>query len=288
MANYFVIGGDNKEYGPVSADDLRKWIAEGRAGADSKVRADGTTEWLLLASVPELAGLRKTTTPPPLPIRPPTPASKLSAMAVASLVLGILGLFSCGGTALFGLVVGIIAMVKVSNSGGTLHGKGLALAGVIVSGVFLLMLPFCSAALLLPALASAKQKAIEINCMNNEKQLALSVIIYSQGNTNHFPPAASWCDAIKPSVGSDKIFHCPAVAVPDRCDYAFNAKLDGLDVSKVNPQTVMIFESDTGWDAHGGPEIATQRHRSTMNVAFVDGHVEKVPEARLNSLRWDP
>ena len=31
-----------------------------------------------------------------------------------------------------------------------------------------------------------------------------------------------------------------------------------MDADKVDPQTVMIFESDTGWDAHGRPEIARQ------------------------------
>jgi prepilin-type processing-associated H-X9-DG protein len=50
----------------------------------------------------------------------------------------------------------------------------------------------------------------------------------------------------------------------------------------------MIFEADTGWNAHGGPEIAEQHHGKSMNVAFADGHVERVTEARFSSLRWDP
>ena len=67
-------------------------------------------------------------------------------------------MFTCGITALAGLICGIVAMVKVKNSGGKLGGGGLALAGTIVSGIFLLMIPIF-AAMLLPALASAKQKA---------------------------------------------------------------------------------------------------------------------------------
>ena len=31
MANYIIIGGDGKEYGPVSGEQLRQWIADGRA-----------------------------------------------------------------------------------------------------------------------------------------------------------------------------------------------------------------------------------------------------------------
>ena len=30
---YLIIGGDGKEYGPISGADLRKWIAEGRLSA---------------------------------------------------------------------------------------------------------------------------------------------------------------------------------------------------------------------------------------------------------------
>jgi hypothetical protein len=289
MTNYTIIGSDGKEYGPVSADDLRKWLTEGRVGAPTKVRAEGATEWLLLSQVPEFADAAKRTATAPSPLKPLSTPGKTSAMAILSLVLGILGLFTCGATALFGLILGIIAMVKVSNSQGALRGKGVALAGVIVSGVFLLMVPIF-AAMLLPALAAAKQKAMEINCMNNEKQLALAVRIYSTDNANRFPPAATWCDAIQKSVAMENVFKCPAASAQSRCDYAFNAKLDGLDVSQVNPQTVMIFESDSGWDAHGGPELAAahRHHAKNSVVTFADGHAEIVPEARLNSLRWDP
>ena len=287
MANYSIIGDDGKEYGPVPAAELQNWVAQGRAGPRTKVRAEGSTEWMLLSTVPELGDAVKKT-PPSLPRHAPPPAGKMSAMAVISLVLGVLGLFTCGGTALFGLILGIIAMVKVGNSRGELRGKGLALAGVIVSGVFLLLIPI-SAAMLLPALAAAKGKAQAIVCMNNEKQLAVAVRLYSASNANHFPPAATWCDAIKASVGSDKVFKCPAVVPSDNCDYAFNAKLDGLDVSKVDPQTVLIFESNAGsFNAHGGPEMAAQHHGKSMNVAFADGHVERVTEDRFSTLRWDP
>jgi prepilin-type processing-associated H-X9-DG protein len=224
--------------------------------------------------------------PPPLPEAAPT---KTSALAVTSLVLGILGLFTCGMTALVGLILGIISLVKIQNSGGKLKGFGLALAGTIVSGIFLLMLPIF-AAMLLPALAAAKQKAQEINCVNNEKQLALAVKMYSDNHTNYFPPAATWCDAIKTYTGSESIFKCPGANSDSRCDYAFNAKLDGMDESKVNPQTVEIFESDGGWNANGGPElmIGKPRHARMFVVAFADGSVQQLRESQINTLRWDP
>src|SRR5437870_12487133 len=44
------------------------------------------------------------------------------------------------------------------------------------------------AALLLPALAKAKTKAQGIYCLNNGKQMMLSLHLYAQDNGDHFPP----------------------------------------------------------------------------------------------------
>src|SRR5512135_2637578 len=44
------------------------------------------------------------------------------------------------------------------------------------------------AAMLLPALARARQKAYGIKCMNNSKQLAVSFHMYQLDNTDFFPP----------------------------------------------------------------------------------------------------
>lgn len=53
---YKIIGGDQREYGPVSADELRRWIAEGRLNAHSLVQAENSTEWRALSTFPEFAG----------------------------------------------------------------------------------------------------------------------------------------------------------------------------------------------------------------------------------------
>lgn len=228
-------------------------------------------------------------TPPPVPDAAPP---KTSGMAVASLVLGVLGLLTCGVTALVGLILGIIALIKVKDNKDTLKGDGIALAGIIVSIVFLLLAPIAIlSAMLLPALSAAKERAQTINCINNEKQLALAVRIYAGDHTNQFPPSATWCDAIKPDVGSSvRVFKCPAANAAGQCDYAFNAALDGMDESKVDPRTVLIFESNAGWNASGGPEMMVTRHqggRITV-VAFADGSVEELRPSQLSALRWNP
>ena len=52
---YKIIGADQREYGPVTAEQLRQWIAEGRAGPQSQVRAEGTADWKPLRDFPEFA-----------------------------------------------------------------------------------------------------------------------------------------------------------------------------------------------------------------------------------------
>jgi hypothetical protein len=55
MATYIIIGGDGKEYGPISADDVRQWIAEGRLGEQSLMKAESDAEFRTLEKFPEFA-----------------------------------------------------------------------------------------------------------------------------------------------------------------------------------------------------------------------------------------
>ena len=213
--------------------------------------------------------------------------AKTSGMAIASLVCGILGIFTCGILALVGLILGIVALVKINNSQGRLSGKGMAIGGLIVSGAFILMLPIF-AAMFLPALAKAKARAQTIQCLNNVKQLDLAVRIYVSDNSDTFPPAETWCDAITTFVGSPKVYQC-STKPGLRCAYAYNEKLSGKKDGDVNPQTVMIFESDAGWNASGGRELLAQdRHSGLVIIGFADGSVRQLRQAELASLRWDP
>jgi prepilin-type processing-associated H-X9-DG protein len=284
---YRLLGADGKEYGPVNAEVLRQWITQGRANAQSRVKPEGSAEWQTLATVPEFQAVftAGSVAPPPLPSAPAE--VKTSGMAVASLVLGILGL--CGITALAGLILGIISLGKINRSGGKLSGQGLAIAGICVSGFMLLFSIPIMAGMTLPALARAKQKAQSINCINNLKQLGLAVRVYAADHNDLLPPAATWCDAIQGGVGSSKVFQCPAEP-GNRCSYAFNARLDGKKESEINPQTVLLFESDAGWNGSGGPEVLKPHKHSgrLVNVALADGSVHQVARSRLSTLRWEP
>jgi prepilin-type processing-associated H-X9-DG protein len=288
---YKIIGADQKEYGPVTADQIKQWIAQGRVNALTKAQAQGG-EWKTLSQFPEFAvafGNRATSSavPPALSAVTSQPITN-SGLAIASLVLGLVGLFTCGLTAIVGLILGIVSLSQIKKSNGTITGQGIALAGTIVSALFLLMIPI-GAALFIPALAKAKGRALQVQCMNNTRQLGIATFMYASAHTNQLPAASNWCDSLLPFVGSTNVFQCPATT-NDSCGYAFNTNLSGMNRLKINPRTVLIFESDGGWNASGGPELmlSQSRHERTFTVVFVDGHAEFVTPTRLAQLRWNP
>jgi prepilin-type processing-associated H-X9-DG protein len=292
---YKIIGADQKTYGPVSADTIREWISSRRANASTQVQAEGTSDWKPLSEFAEFKdALTGAAGPPPVHRQPamtaaPAPPAKTSGMAMASLICGIFGCL--GITAIAGVVLGIIALLKINRSEGRLGGFGVAVAGICVSGFMLISGVPILAGLMLPALAKAKGRAQTVNCMSNLKQLALATRMYANDSDDKFPAATNWCDAVQKYTGSQKIFYCPANKQSQLCGYGYNAALSGLEEGKIHPTTVMLFEIPGGWNVSGGPEELIQRarhERTKVNIAFADGSVRQMRQNQLDELRWEP
>jgi hypothetical protein len=139
---YKIIGADQKEYGPVSADQLRQWLTEGRVNGQTKVQAADAAEWKTMAEIPEFASLLPKSPPPPpvrpVPISPLPPQAGNSAMAVWAMVLGILSILCC---AILGPVAIVLGAVSLSNlkSHPELKGRGFAITGIVLGIVSLLL-----------------------------------------------------------------------------------------------------------------------------------------------------
>ncbi len=211
MQTYKVLGSDGKEYGPITADVLRQWIAQRRAVSTTLIQTEGCPDWKALSAFPELADALAASQPPPGSAGPiPANASpagpvKSSGLAVASLVCGALG-FLCL-PALASLVLGIIALIKIRRSEGRLGGQPFAIIGMCLSGFMLITAVPIGAGLMLPALARAKSKAQSIHCINNLKQIGLAARIYSNDNKEMFPPDFL---SMSNELVSPKILVCPA------------------------------------------------------------------------------
>lgn len=145
---YKILASDGNEYGPISADEVRQWIAENRVEKKTPVMAEGAPDWVFLESLPEFAtafGLRP---PGPPPIPPSARAAKSddglnaiipykNARALVAYYLGVFSVIPPAG-ALLGipaLVLGILGLRfrrRNPEAGGAVH----AWLGIVLGGLF--------------------------------------------------------------------------------------------------------------------------------------------------------
>jgi hypothetical protein len=146
---YRIIGADGQQYGPVSAEQMRQWIAEGRINSQTMVMAQGTTEWKPLSAFPEFSapvggGSLPASTPQyPNPQQAPqfgAPQQKTNALAMTGMILGIASL-CCGGPllAIPGIICSSIGLSQINKNPTVEGGKGMAIAGLIISIVSLVL-----------------------------------------------------------------------------------------------------------------------------------------------------
>lgn len=150
------------------------------------------------------------TTPPP-----PIPQLRNSALAIWSLVLGIIGLvsFFCIGIlfAIPAVICGHVALGRINRSAGTLGGYGLALAGLIIGyvslGLTILMVP-----LAIPNFIKARETARRNTCINNLRLIdgAKQQWALDNNKTANDTPTAQDLDKYfnGPNPGFDAL-HCP-------------------------------------------------------------------------------
>ncbi len=156
------------------------------------------------------------------PAQPPSqPAGwamrpQTSGLAIASLVLGIGGLFILILAPLLGLVLGVVAIVQINGSRGRLRGMGLAVAGICVSALTLLLVP----AILYPVFARARERARSIQCLSNIKNIATATSMYLT-DYDRFWPSEHETEAVayfNTAPGGGK-----PVELPDICSHATDA-----------------------------------------------------------------
>ena len=64
---YKIVGVDGQQYGPVNAEEIRRWIADKRANAQTLMQAEGSPDWKPLGSFSEFVSELKAVPPPPEP-----------------------------------------------------------------------------------------------------------------------------------------------------------------------------------------------------------------------------
>jgi prepilin-type processing-associated H-X9-DG protein len=296
---YKVIGSDGKEYGPVSLEQLTQWATQGRINPQTQVQAVGTVGFRPAREVPEVNALFGA--PVSGAMSADLDAQTLLAasagppqngLAITSLVLGILSCVACFFTGIPAIICGHIAYSRSRRSPAQHGGGGMAIAGLVLgylSLISILILP----AMLLPALARAKERAQRIACTNNLKQLGIAFKIWSVDHKGEYVFNLSAKDGgtlelcargpdgferngfqhlrkLSEEMGTPRILVCPgdksktaALSWEDLSPANISYQLrTGKEVNESNPQQILLI-----CPIHG-------------NVLMVDGSVQYLPQYR--------
>jgi len=107
---------------------------------------------------------------------------KMSGLAIAAFVLGILSLFSCGLTVIPAIVLGVVSFVIIEKSGGRLTGTKFAIAGIVIPVCVCLVL-----GILLPALFKMRKDYFLTACSRNLSGIGKAMQIYANDYDDAFP-----------------------------------------------------------------------------------------------------
>ncbi len=147
------------------------------------------------------------------------------------------------------------------------------------------------AAILFPVFSKAREKARQTQCTNNQRQIALGILMYAQEHEETMPDAASiWRDiklTAQPTVTATALlqgttstaFKCPNSTKAN--GYGYNNKLSGIslgDNTIIDP-TGALLTADSG-NAYNVifalDGIEGTRHAASFIASCLDGHTEMI------------
>jgi prepilin-type N-terminal cleavage/methylation domain-containing protein/prepilin-type processing-associated H-X9-DG protein len=156
------------------------------------------------------------------------------------------------------------------------------------------------AAMLLPALTMAREKARRANCLNNLKQLGLGIAMYADSYSGRMPQDLASNPTLSGSynllsgvITTPKIFACPSdMAAKSQAGYPLTNSTAGLGISysysvgllwQDQPDSIIALDrmgksvtavgytKGARWLNSGSPPVAPHRDAGG-NVLFNDGH----------------
>jgi len=157
MKKYIIVGGDGKEYGPVSVQEVKQWVSSGRANGDTRIKEEGAEEWSRLRDMDFFGETAKPAGPPTIPNQTSTPSAhnpQVTPPPTADQLIGELQgrthTFSIGdclsvGWRLtmdnFGLfILTFICLMLISTVANFVPLGGLVVSGPLMGGVYFIYL----------------------------------------------------------------------------------------------------------------------------------------------------
>ena len=181
------------------------------------------------------------------------------------------------------------------------------------------------AAMLLPALAKAREKAQSISCTSNLKQTTLGIFMYSQDNREssglHYYIGVGWVPFYKPMasqllgtyVNDPNVWKCPSsdvvlglhrcnfgrVHLPaaSSCHYKMSRYLQPTNAAAFFDEDRYVTCADIRYDSTNfsactstckGPGYLNPVHTDGINLSFLDGHAAhySLGQVRANRTLW--
>jgi prepilin-type processing-associated H-X9-DG protein len=205
--------------------------------------------------------------------------TRTCTLAVWSLVLGILS-FMCFGmfSGIPAVICGHLAQSRIRHSGGALGGGGLAIGGLVTGYVGTVLTSIAVlgvlAGMLLPAVATARDRARRVQCMSNLSQIGKCCFMYAMEHDERFP--SDFKDIAEEAGNIPQLFVCPATgkqpgdfsSVDEWSDYTLVPNRSQSDPSSA----VLAFSKPECYPGKGG------------NILMVDGAVQWSEFEKYNEL----
>jgi hypothetical protein len=136
---YYILGSDQKEYGPIGSDVLRNWYQDHRIDSKTMVRREGESDWKLLSSLPEFSYLFQSASRPS-EIIPSVDPAELEARVFSSDhdvdATGYLRRSYELYKANFGpLFIATLVVIAIIGASGSIPG-GFLLTGILYAGLY--------------------------------------------------------------------------------------------------------------------------------------------------------
>ncbi|MBN2210314.1 MAG: DUF4190 domain-containing protein [Sedimentisphaerales bacterium] len=223
---------------------------------------------------------------------------KTSGLAVASLVLGIIGIL-LGPLALIGLILGVAALIQIIRHPQRLQGQGLAIAGMCVSLAALVLFSlFISAiTMFIPAMGRARELANQVKCATQLNGIGKAIALYQNDFGGACPPDLQTLMATEDLVPD--MFICPSIEIAEPVTGAKEELEARGQVWSLDNQGVMWVYFPEGISfAYRGADLtmndpadmivaydkAGNHPDGRRNVLFLDSHVKKMEEKELLEL----
>ncbi len=140
------------------------------------------------------------------------------------------------------------------------------------------------AAILFPVFAKAREKARQSSCLNNQRQIAVAILMWVQDHDETFPDASS----VWPEINVDRnILMCPTKGKKVANAYVYNAGVSSMALGEfVNPEAQILTADGQHAAAAASGNIGVTydncaysvddldaRHSGRVVCTYADGHV---------------